>query len=165
MSMERKTMTRLTTALVLFLVLGTGFVLGLAVDRGLEAAGRPDRASGEARWDRRGRGPGDRPDSVPSRRRSFLWEQVGLTEAQRAQVDSIVYRYRSEMRALHEEFDQAYMPRYHGVLEESREAIRAILTPEQRIQYDSLLVEHDRRMEERRQDGNRERPNRDESRR
>jgi hypothetical protein len=54
------------------------------------------------------------------------------------------------MRELQEEFDQAYMPRYGAILEETREAIRGVLTSEQRVAYDSLLAAHDRRRQERR---------------
>jgi hypothetical protein len=56
------------------------------------------------------------------------------------------------MRALHEEFDAAYMSRYTEILEMTRNAIRAVLDDAQRAAYDSLLVEFDARMQQRRRD-------------
>ena len=79
---------------------------------------------------------------------------MGLSPEQKAQVDSIVAHYRQEMRALQDELQaelrQAYTPRYRGLLEETREEIKSVLTPDQRMEYDSLLVEHDRRRDQRR---------------
>jgi Spy/CpxP family protein refolding chaperone len=158
MSLEKGTRTRLTTVVILFLVLATGFVLGIAVDRRLEArAGTAD-----ARWPGSGgRGPGvDRAGGrgqsadTTTRRRSLLVEQVGLTDVQKEQIDSIVAHYRGKRDALQAQLEadlwEAYMPRSRELLEETREEIKSVLTPEQRTAYDSLLVERDRRREERR---------------
>lgn len=156
MSMEKGTRTRLTTALILFLVLVSGSVLGVAVDRSLEARGAASGARGwgaEARrsdGERRERGEegGD-----ASRRRSLIVEQVGLSEGQKARVDSIVGHYRQRMRELQEEvqaeLQAAYTPRYRELLEETRWEIKGVLTVGQQAVYDSLLVEHDRRREQR----------------
>lgn len=157
MTMERNTRTRLTTILILFLVLVAGLALGIAVDRRLEAraTGRQGewRSSGQARAGETRTG-GERQGDEPSGRGRLIVEQVGLTEAQKAQVDSIVAHYRREMRNLQEELQTelqaAYMPRYRGLLEETRVEIKSILTPEQSTMYDSLLVEHDQRRGERR---------------
>jgi Spy/CpxP family protein refolding chaperone len=157
MSMEQGARTRLTTSLILLLVLATGSVLGVAIDRRLEsrAAGGED-ASGKAEARRSGeeQGEGERDPGASSSRRRLIVEQVGLTEAQKAKVDSIVVHYRQEMRdleeELHAELQEAYMPRYRGLLKETREEIKGVLTPEQRMAYDSLLVEHDQRREQRR---------------
>ena len=81
-------------------------------------------------------------------------EQVGLTDVQKEQIDSIVAHYRGKRDALQAQLEadlwEAYMPRSRELLEETREEIKGVLTPEQRTAYDSLLVEHDRRREERR---------------
>ena len=164
MALKASTRTRLATASVLVLVLAAGMVLGIAVDRQLEARG----ASSEgARWsrppgggDRGVRGAGDRsPDSSrspsrgPSQRgSSLLVEQVGLSEVQLAQVDSIMRFYGGQMRALHEEFDDAYNTRYREIQTASREAVRGVLTAEQVTVYDSIRAEWQRRREERRDD-------------
>jgi len=155
--MERSTRTRLTTILILFLVLVTGSALGIAVDRRLEAraAARQGewRGSEEARAGETRSGT-ERQGDEPSGRGRLIVEQVGLSEAQKAQVDSIVAHYRREMRKLQDELQTelqaAYMPRYRGLLEETRVEIKGILTPQQRTVYDSLLVEHDQRRGERR---------------
>jgi hypothetical protein len=157
MTMERSTRTRLTTILILFLVLVTGSALGIAVDRRLEArgAGRQGewRGSAQARAGETRTG-GERQGDEPSGRGRLIVEQVGLTEAQKAQVDSIVAHYRREMRDLQEELQTelqaAYMPRYRGLVEQTRVEIKGVLTPQQISVYDSLLVEHDQRRGERR---------------
>jgi Spy/CpxP family protein refolding chaperone len=157
MRMERSTRTRLTTILILFLVLVAGSALGIAVDRRLEAraTGRQGewRGSGQERAGDTRTG-GERQGDEPSGRGRLIVEQVGLTEAQKAQVDSIVAHYRREMRDLQEELQTelqaAYMPRYRGLVEQTRVEIKSLLTPQQVSMYDSLLVEHDQRRGERR---------------
>lgn len=157
MTMEPGTRTRLATVLILFLVLVTGSVLGVAVDRSLGARPVPGAAreggSSEPAGAEDGRTEAREGDQAPSRRRLIV-EEVGLTEAQKSQVDSIVAHYRQQMRELQDELQAdlqaAYMPRYRGLLAETREEIKGVLNPGQRLMYDSLLVEHDRRREERR---------------
>ena len=73
---------------------------------------------------------------------------MGLSEEQTAKADSIYWHYRSQMRVLHEEFDEAYQSRYREIMRRSREDMLAILTPEQRVVYDSLLVELRNRREQ-----------------
>jgi hypothetical protein len=166
MTLERSTKARLTTGIVLFLVLCAGVALGVALDRQLEARGV---IGGEARSEgrkpgpderRRGfdprsrdssRGPSEGRDST-RRRPSLIVEQVGLSEAQIDQADSVYWHYRSQMRALHEEFDEAYHSRYREIMAKSREEMLRILTAEQRVVYDSLLVEMRNRREQARQD-------------
>jgi hypothetical protein len=146
MTMERSTRTRLTTGLILVMVLATGLALGMAVGpRVLSSSPAGDvegRRSGEDRTERGREGP--------QRRRPLVVEQVGLSEEQKTLVDSIVSHQMDRMRALQEEFDRAYMPRYGAIIGETREAIRQVLTLEQRTAYDSLLAEHDRRRQGRR---------------
>jgi hypothetical protein len=79
-------------------------------------------------------------------------EQVGLSEGQLQQVDSIMRYYRDQMRALHEEFDEAYSSRYRELQAASREAVRGVLTTEQVVVYDSIRGEWRQRWEESRQD-------------
>jgi len=165
-TIERSTRARMTTALVLFLVLASGVVLGVALDRRLEARGvigeEVRRAEGRPGMDGRARGfdprSGDSsrdPSQArdPSQRRpSLIVEQVGLSEAQKEQVDSIVAYSRAQMRDLHDEFDEAYMDRYRELSRKTREDVMAILTVEQRTAYDSLRAEWESRRQERRQD-------------
>jgi Spy/CpxP family protein refolding chaperone len=80
----------------------------------------------------------------------MIVDQVGLSEVQKEQVDSIVGFYRGQMRALHEEFDEAYMTRYRELNQQARDEVRAVLTEEQRMAYDSLQAEWALRRQERR---------------
>jgi len=86
-------------------------------------------------------------------------EEVGLSDGQVEQVDSIMNFYWREMVALHEEFDDAYNPRYREIQVASRVAVRGVLTTEQLVVYDSIRAVYDsirgdwqRRLEERQED-------------
>jgi hypothetical protein len=163
--LAKSTRARLTTALVLILVMGAGAVLGVAIDRqlvgralagevgttsGSRSGGDPRSRGFDSRYRDPGRAPAQMGDSA--QRRPLIVEQVGLSDLQRVQIDSILRFYRNEMRALHDEFDQAYSTRYREITQATRDAIKGILTDEQRFAYDSLLVAWDRRREERRRD-------------
>ncbi|NNM05808.1 MAG: hypothetical protein HKO65_12030 [Gemmatimonadetes bacterium] len=163
MTVARSVKARVTTGIVLALVLGAGVVLGVALDRFLEARatpsgdadGRDGRRQGPdgRRWgfDSRGResrGPSEGRDST-RRRPTMIVDQVGLAANQKEQVDSIVGYYRTQMRVLHEEFDEAYMTRYRELNRLAREDVRAVLTDEQRTAYDSLMAEWAQRRQER----------------
>ncbi len=162
MPVERSVRARLTTAMVLLLFLVAGMVLGVALERRLEARAVSAESVGERGDERiereretvteRDRRPGDRSRDPSPRRRSLLVEQVGLSEDQKESVDSIVGYYRERMRALHEEFDAVYSSRYAEILDYTRSAIRGVLDESQRAAYDSLLMEFDSRMEQRRRD-------------
>ena len=146
MSLDASTRTRLTTAAILGLVLATGGVLGVAVGPRLTAGSEPAEGQGDPEEGSRE----DRSSERSGRRRTLIVEQVGLSDVQKTQVDSIVSSQRAQMRALQTEFNEAYMPRYRDLIEDTREAVRGVLTSDQRTMYDSLLVEHDRRRQERR---------------
>ena len=140
MAMESGLKARLVTTVVLVLVFGSGLTMGLALDRTPETApteedARPERADGSGDRSRRDRGP-----------RPLLVEQVGLTVEQKSQVDQIVEESRKRMKGLENETQ----PRYHSIIEETRTAIKEVLTDEQRAEYDALLAERAREREERR---------------
>ncbi len=140
--MDKNSRTRLGTAFVLAIVFASGALLGLAVYRSLEAgpAENVEEVAGESARERR----------VP------MYEQVGPTEGQMVSIDSIVEEHRSRMKSLHAEFRSTYNPRYQALVEETREAIKGVFTPDQAMAYDSLLVERDRRRAERGSRENRE---------
>jgi hypothetical protein len=166
MTLERSTRARITALAVLLLVLVAGVVSGMALDRQLAARrtgwGESGRPGGRLGMDGRNRGfdprSGDSSRALsqnrdPSQRRPpLIVEQVGLSAAQKAQVDSIVMYYRGQMRALHEEFNEDYLNRYREITQATRDGIKAVLTVEQQTAYDSLLVESDRRRESRNRD-------------
>lgn len=134
--MDKGPKTRLLTALVLAVVFASGAVVGLAVDRNLVADPVEEV-------------PPDTEEEQSERRRVPMYEQVGPNEAQMERIDSIVKEHRQSMRALHREFNEAYNPRYQALIQETREAIKSVLDPEQAMAYDSLLAEYDRRRAER----------------
>ena len=144
MTLERGTRARLTTAIGPFPGLGAGVVLGVALDRQLEARGSwrggiqsPDgrRGTDLAQGFRfpasrdSSRGPSEPRDST-QRRPPMIMDQVGLSEAQKEKVDSIVGFYRGQMRALHDEFDEAYTTRYREIRAAEPEEMLGILTTE-----------------------------------
>jgi hypothetical protein len=166
MTLERSTRARLTTALVLTLVLSAGVVLGVALDRKLGArtvAGEefsgPDGQRGMDRGrgfdSQRSRDP-SRPPSEPRdsthRRPPMILDQLGLSDAQKEKVDSIVGYFRGQMSALHDEFDEAYSTRYGELNRQVREEVRGVMTEGQLMAYDSLRAEWDRHRQERRED-------------
>lgn len=140
--MNKVLRTRLTTVVVLTVVFGAGVLLGMAADRSIAATPAAEAARRE-------------PSEGESRRKP-LWEQVGATDAQKIVIDSIVAEYRTAMKALHAEFNAAYDPRYRALLQETRAAIKGVLTPEQARAYDSLVAERDRQRAERDSGGDRE---------
>lgn len=135
--MERESRTRLATIGVLALVFVAGGAVGAALQRVL--APEPGAAvAGGAVGDRR-----EREDGRRERRR--IVDRVGLTEEQRAKVDSIVEYHRVRVGEVWREMG----PRFEAIAESTRADIKRILTPEQRARYDSLLAEYHRRRSER----------------
>ena len=132
--MERTARTRLQTALILSVVFGSGLILGFAADRSLGADQSDVGRIGE---------------DVERERRVPMYEQVGPDEEQRILIDSIVKDYRDAMKALHAEFRASYNPRYEALVRETREAIKGVLTLEQRAAYDSLIAEREKNRAER----------------
>lgn len=129
-------------------VLATVFVAGLVLGFAARGSGGDADAEDVAEpvTDVR---PEDNDERQRSRRqRTPMYEQVEPSEEQRALIDSILVVHRGRMRDLHDEFNDAYYPRYREVLMEAREAIIGVLTPEQATQYRELLEEHDRRRSE-----------------
>ena len=82
----------------------------------------------------------------------MIVDQVGLDADQNEKVDSIVQYYRTRMKDLHDEFDEAYMTRYREIMDLTRNEIMEVLTPSQKVVYDSLREEWSERRRERRPD-------------
>lgn len=128
--MDKLLRTRLVTVVVLAAVFGAGFLVGAATDRSLATTPAADEPRTE-----------DQEGSTEPRK--AMYEQVGPTAEQKIVIDSIVDEYRTAMRALHAEFQAAYDPRYRALLQETRAAIKGVLTPAQVHAYDSLIAERD----------------------
>jgi Spy/CpxP family protein refolding chaperone len=123
--------TRLTGMVLLIAVFAAGMLAGTAFDR-LLTAGEVGPAEAAA-CERGGRGP------------HMIIDEVDLEPAQRARVQEILDR----RRALTDSLWRADGQRIRAAVDSTREEIRAILTPEQRADYDRRREEHERRRRER----------------
>ena len=146
--MEHGSRTKLMTAVILAVVLGTGVMLGLVsvceigdgrtrcvINLNSDLAAMPVE-EGMVREVHR--------DGMSERnRRSPMNEQVGLTEDQSLLIDSILEGQLQHMRSLHEEFRTTYVPRYQALIQQTREAILEVFTEEQASDYRALLQEFD----------------------
>jgi hypothetical protein len=147
MQIEKGQRIKLATVAILAFVLGAGFLLGAVWDRKHDVeAQTPFAPSADAQ-------PRERGD-----RRTPLYARVSpaLSDDQRAAADSILQRRREAARALIKEsridslyvamkaaeraFKNVYDPRFQSLADSSRSAIKAVMTPEQAAQYDSLLA-------------------------
>ena len=95
----------------------------------------------------------DDPQRDRSDRRMVI-DEVGLEPDKRAEVDEIIQHfmvhmralyaefepYRERLEALNDEYEQAYQPQQRELFRQTRDSIKAILAPEQRALYDSLLA-------------------------
>ena len=135
--MSRQTRTRILTAGVLLSVFGAGMLLGFAADTTLT----PDPASASIAT------PAEEVASteVDEPRRTPMYEQVGPDSAQSVLIAELVQEHRARMDALNREFQEHYDPRYRAIVEETREAIKAVFTPEQAARYQEIVEERDRR--------------------
>lgn len=133
-----------TSALVLVAVFAAGTLVGRAWDRGSVVEAAP---AGEAAQET---GGGE------EQRRTPMYERVGLSDAQRVQVDSIVVHYRGDVRELQRASREAYDQQYMALVEAVRESIKGVMDAEQRAQYDSMLAASDERRRARREERERE---------
>ena len=146
--MEHGSRTKLMTAVILAVVLGTGVMLGLVsvcevgdgrtrcvINVNSDLAAMPVEEGMVREVDR---------DGMSERnRRTPMYEQVGLTEDQSLLIDSILEGQLQHMRSLHEEFRTTYVPRYQALIQQTREAILEVFTEEQASDYRALLQEFD----------------------
>lgn len=122
--------TRFMTLLIFGAVFASGILIGAALDRTERGGDRvpeetPEQEGGE-------RGP--RPRIV---------DQVGLSEAQKFLVDSIVDAGGTELRARQDHYEEEYRRERREVVAQIREDIISVLTPEQGQQYRELLAARD----------------------
>jgi hypothetical protein len=74
-----------------------------------------------------------------------LDRKLHLDEQQESQIRAIVHETHRELRALRNQF----RPQTEAIIEQSQARISAILTPEQRKDYDQMIAEHKERMKKR----------------
>lgn len=123
--------------LLLFLTFVAGAAAGIAGER-LDLLPGLTRAEGPS--------PDRRDDDRRGRQTTIerFADELGLSTAQRAEIDQILERYRSSMKGLWEDV----RPRYRALVDSVRARIEEVLTPEQVTEYRRLL--------ERRRDGDRD---------
>ena len=144
----------LQAAMVLVAVSLVSFLAGAAIDRWYLHRGRePGMRGGPGERMMRGGPPGERGmrGGGPRRPSERMARDLGLTDAQRVQIDSIIVRQSREMRALMEEGQ----PRVDSILARTRESIGQVLTAEQRVKFDSLVQARERDASSRRGGGRR----------
>lgn len=135
--MERGSRAKLSAAVILGLVFGSGLLTGYAVDSHLEAGpsgAEPETAPRETRR-------GDQP-------RPRVYEQLNPTDEQTTRIDSILRVHRERMNALDREYREARRERrgaYDAVIQDTRDAIADVFGPEEAVEYRRLLAEFDRR--------------------
>lgn len=134
--MERLTRTRLITVLLLSVVFGSGVMLGLAADSSLIAEQPPVPEAV---------GPGASAPAAPEAERRYIYHEVGPNELQLARIDSVVAEHRARRDALDEETKARYDEARRRILLDTREGIKAVLTPEQVAEYERLLGEWESR--------------------
>ena len=81
-------------------------------------------------------------------------DEVGLKSDQEDQIKKILDETREKYRAVREEMEPAvkgFEPKFNAVREESRNRIRALLTPEQLPKYEEMVNKHDRMREQERE--------------
>lgn len=65
--------------------------------------------------------------------------ELGLSDEQAAQINTIINETRNEFRALRTEA----RPRYNAIRQKERERIRTVLTPEQQRKFDEMIARKD----------------------
>lgn len=113
---------RIQGMLLLALAFGAGAIAGVAVDRAMLLRARPWRPPA---------GPPPRAGLPP------VLEQLDLTPAQRARVDSLFDMFRPRMDAV----VRQTRPRLDAIADSLDRAVRAALTPAQQKLYDRDLAE------------------------
>lgn len=135
-------------AALLALVFAAGVAGGVALDRTLLSSDR-DRSERSHDRDRdRDRGDRDGDRAVIER----FSEEIGLSQAQEAQIDTILARYRDRMEGIWRDV----RPRYRALVDSVRQQIEAELDSAQVSRYRDLL-EKQRRRDGDRDDDDRER--------
>lgn len=77
-------------------------------------------------------------------------EEIGLTPDQQDQIRKILDETREKYRAIREEMEPSvkpFEPKFNAVRQESRDRIRALLTPKQLPKYEEMVTKHDQERE------------------
>jgi len=136
---------RLIAALVVVLALLTGIIAGVAIDRGVLLGHRhvmvmtgPRRHGGPFGGFEGPPGPGGAPPGRPPgprRGREEIQRELGLSPAQKAQVDSIMDRRMAQRRVV----EDSLRHRMRIFFDSTRVEVDRVLTPEQREKLRTLF--------------------------
>lgn len=134
--------SRFRAGLLLTLTFAAGAAVGVAGDRlqvipGVARASEPAEESTRPEGERRGA----RQTTIER-----FADDLGLTDQQRAEIETILDEYRSSTKSLRE----AVQPRYMSLIDSIRGQIESVLTGEQVEQYRDLLEQARDRSRERR---------------
>lgn len=138
--MEPGARTRLTTAVILAVVFGSGVLLGLAADSSLSAEAPTEATVVETVEEAPEEASEEAEESAASERR-YLYHQVEPNEEQLARIETIVAEWRTRREAFDDESRVQWEQGRREMTLETREAIKSVLTPEQAAQYQVLLEE------------------------
>ena len=140
---------------MLCLALSTVFSIGTALAVPQDAPPPPTASQDQAPPpDGGGRGPRQAPD--PDRMVQQMTRQLKLSDDQVTQIKPIVVDQMNQMMAIRSDNSVAprdRMTKMMALREEAGTKIKAVLTPEQRTQYDAMQQQQMDRMRQRRQGG------------
>lgn len=123
--------SRLRAAVLLVVIFAAGAAAGVAADRlNLLPGTARAEAAAEAREARKHRGP--HQTTIES-----FADDLGLTAAQREEIEGILERYRAGLKSMQREV----RPRFRALVDSVRAEIETVLTPEQVEEYRALLAE------------------------
>lgn len=132
--------SRWKAGVLLVLVFVAGAAVGIAGDR-LDLIPKPIQATESTGPDgtREGRQPPDRAGETDEDQTTIerFADDLGLTAAQRSEIEALLDRYRASTRDLWHDV----RPKYRALMDSVRIEIEAVLTPEQVEQYRALLRE------------------------
>jgi hypothetical protein len=117
---------KLVAAAALAFLFGSGVVVGLAWDQTASASTPTETRRGERSERERTRYP-------------MTIDRVGLSAVQKATVDSLYFFYGKRLSDLTTDFQ----PRFRAVMSDFRTELRQLLTEDQRVTYDSLVLEQE----------------------
>src|SRR5712692_425422 len=78
-------------------------------------------------------------------------DKVGLSSAQQDQIKKILDETNDKYRDIRKDMEpriKDFEPRFNTVRQESRDRIRALLTPDQLPKYEQMVTEHDKQREQ-----------------
>jgi len=126
MMVESAFKPKLVAATALVFLFGSGVAVGLAWDQTASAGTLTETRRGERSERERTRHP-------------MTIDRVGLSAVQKATVDSLYFFYGQRLSDLNTDFQ----PRFGAVMSDFRAELRQILTEDQRVTYDLLVLEQE----------------------